>query len=302
MSAPAVSVIIPAYRSQRTMAGCLEALRAQTLSDHETLVVDSSPDDAVERIVREGFPEVHYEHYRQRLLPHAARNRGAEVARTDLIAFTDPDVYPHPKWLEALLQSHRSNGLITVGAIACHGKRWVDVGTHLCKFSTWLPARGPRPIDMGPTANLLCPRPLFHDLGGFEGHLLLGDATFSWRARRLGHTLWFEPRAIVVHHHVTSLRELVAERYQRGAMFAAMRAEWHRNRAPLHALYLAVSILPVRLTRILALTAARCWRAGLLSDLAATLPVVVLGHAAWLAGESRAYARMLAGRPGTPAA
>ena len=41
---PAVSVIIPAYNSHDTLAGCLEALSRQTFQDFETLVVDSGPD------------------------------------------------------------------------------------------------------------------------------------------------------------------------------------------------------------------------------------------------------------------
>jgi GT2 family glycosyltransferase len=297
MTAPAVSVIVPSYRSERTVAGCLQALRAQTFTGCEVVVVDSSPNAEVERIVREGFPEMRYERSRGRLLPHAARNLGVERSHAPLVVFTDPDVYPDPHWLEALVASHSATGLITVGAIACFGSRWLDVGSHLCKFSTWLPAGEPRPVDMGPTANLLCPRLLFLDLGGFPGECMLGDTSFSWRARRLGHTLWFEPAAVVAHHHTQSLREFVAERYRRGALFGRVRAEWYGNRRHLHAFYLLASALPLRLTHILALTAARCWRARLLWALALTLPIVVAGHVAWLAGECRSYARLLAGRP-----
>ena len=43
---PRVSVVIPAYRSAATIAGTLTALRAQRFRDFETVVVDSSPDDA----------------------------------------------------------------------------------------------------------------------------------------------------------------------------------------------------------------------------------------------------------------
>ncbi len=295
-----VAVVIPAYRSGRTIAGCLEALRRQTLTGFETVVVDSSPDGEVERIVRAGFPEVRLDRSAERLLPHAARNRGAQISDSELVVFTDPDVYADPGWLTALVASHRATGSITVGALACHGRRWLDVGIHLCKFSTWLPAGAPRPVDMGPTANLLCPRGVFLELGGFPGQSMLGDTIFSWRALDRGRTLWFEPRAVVAHHHTQSVREFVTERYGRGAEFGRVRAAWRRHGRLANLAYLAASVVPLRLARVLALTAGRCARARRLGDLGATLPLVALGHLAWLAGESRAYAALLAGRAAAP--
>jgi GT2 family glycosyltransferase len=295
-----VSIVIPCFNSERTLAGCLDALRRQSFTRFEIVIVDSSPGGECEAIVCEHYPEVRYEHSLRRLLPHAARNRGAQAAVGELLVFTDPDVYPDHRWLETLVASHRATGYITVGAIGCHGLRWLDVANHLCKFSTWLPAGQPRPVDMGPTANLLCPRRLFIEMGGFPGERMLGDVSFSWHARRLGHTLWFEPHAVVLHHHTQGLREFVAERYGRGALFGKLRTDWHGNARVVHVAYLLASLLPVRFTRILALTTVRCWRAGLLADLASTLPVVALGHAAWLAGECRSYAGLLAGTA-TPA-
>jgi GT2 family glycosyltransferase len=293
MSIPDASVIIPAYQSHRTIAACLQALRAQTFTSFETVVIDSSPNTEAERIVRDRFPEVRFERSRRRLLPHAARNRGVELARSELLVFTDPDVYAEPRWLETLVGSHRASGQITVGAIACYDHRWLDVANHLCKFAKWLPGGRPQPVDMGPTANMLCPRRLFVEIGRFPGDLLLGDTTFSWRARRLGYELWFESRAIVSHHHTQSLHELLGERYRRGALFGQLRADWYGNRRATDLFYLLVSLLPIRLARILMLTAAHCGRAGCLSDFVSTLPVVILGHSAWLAGECRTYSRLL---------
>jgi len=293
MSIPEVSVIIPAYRSHRTIAGCLRALGTQTFADFEAVVIDSSPDTESERIVREEFPEVRFERSQRRLLPHAARNRGVEIARGELLVFSDPDVYADPEWLETLVASHRTTGGIAVGAIACHGQGWVDLGSHLCKFSKWLPGGCPREVDNAPTANLLSPRRLFVEIGGFPGDLLLGDASFSWKARSLGHVLWFEPRAVVVHDHGQTLREMLEERYRRGVLFGQLRADFYGHRRAQHLFYLLVTVLPVRLPRILTLIAAHCWRAGRLPDFVSTLPVVALGQSAWLAGECRSYARLL---------
>jgi GT2 family glycosyltransferase len=297
---PEVTVVIPAYRSEATIARCLAALRRQSFTAFETVVVDSSPDDAVERAVCD-FPEVRYERSRGRLLPQAARNAGAALGRGELLVFTDPDVYPAPGWLARLVEAHRATGGVVVGALACHGRRWLDLGIHLCKFSKWLPGGPPRPVDMGPSANLLCPRRLFAAAGGFTGDMLMGDTTLSWQLRRDGQVLWFEPAAVVDHHHLDRLGDFLSERFRRGRRFARLRMEWLGGRLAPRLLYLAASTLQVRLVSNLAHAARHAWRAGELPAYLLTFPIVALGFAASLAGEALSYASR--GRPATaPAA
>lgn len=292
---PAVSVIVPTYRSSATVGGCLAAIGRQSFSDAETIVVDSSPDETASDAIRR-FPFAHLERTGQRLLPQAARNRGVELARGELLVFTDPDVYAAPDWLERLVAAHRQTGAIVVGAIACFGRRWLDTGAHLCKFSPWLPAGAPRPADMSPTANMLIARSTFASLGGFPGEVFQGDAVLAWRARRSGLPIWFEPRAVVRHHHVTGVGAFVRERFERGRDLGLLRAaHWGHSNAR-DALFAVVSILPVRLLRVLALTVARSWRAGVLLDFVRTAPVVVVGHEVWLVGEGLAFARDLFAR------
>jgi GT2 family glycosyltransferase len=197
--APAVSVILPAYRSEQTLRRCLEALERQTWRDFEVLVADSSPDGASARIAREaGVGSLWVDH---RLLPHAARNLGAARARGGLLVFSDPDVYPQPDWLERLVAAYRANGETTVGALACFGSRWLDRGVHLCKFSKWLPGQRPRAVDMSPTAAMLISREDFVTMGGFPDDELLGDVTFSRRLLAAGRRLLLEPAAVAEHNH-----------------------------------------------------------------------------------------------------
>lgn len=297
-SAPLVSVILPAYDSHATLGRCLETLAAQTFRDFEVLVIDSGPDPAAARLVAERFPSVRFERSARRLFPHAARNRGVALARGELLVFSDPDVYAPPDWLERLVAAHRATEGPVVGALDCHGGRWLDRGIHLCKFSKWLPARpgaaaALRPVDMSPTANMLVARRHFAAVGGMPGEDFQGDVVLSRRLLAAGHTLWFDPRAAVAHHHVQSFRGLIRERFHRGREFGALRCTWLGGRRRAIALYLLVSLLPVRLPRILGLVALHAARAGWTGRLLATLPVVAAGHAATLAGESSTYLRRL---------
>lgn len=291
MTQPEVSVLIPAYRSEATLGACLEALRRQDHPSYEVVVVDSSPDEASAELIRERFPEVRFERSSRRLLPQAARNRAVELSTGRLLVFTDPDCYPDPGWLTALTVVHRSHDGLVTGALACHGRRWLDLGIHLCKFSKWLPGGAARPVDMGPTAALLCSRDVYDELGGFRGELLLGDAMFSWEARRHGHDVWLAPRAVTEHHHASGFAAFLRERFVRGVMYGRMRTGWEHPKRTRTLTLIVSSVLPLRLASNLLHCARHSRRSHQLLTLAATLPVVAAGFSASLLGEAWGYAR-----------
>jgi glycosyltransferase involved in cell wall biosynthesis len=132
-----VSILIPAYYSDDTLADCLTGLRQQQFRDFEVILVNSSPEDATRRLVERQFPEVVFEQSPTRLLPHAARNRAATRARGDILVFTDPDCWPHPDWLARLVEAHSNGHQLLCGAIELRDKTgdWFACGVHLCKYS-----------------------------------------------------------------------------------------------------------------------------------------------------------------------
>src|SRR5688572_28333492 len=97
-----ISVIIPAYNGERTIAFCLESLeRATHARLKEIIVVDSSEDWTAE-IVSERFPGVILIRYSRRLSAGEARNKGIAAARGRLIFFTDQDCVVGPDWIDRL--------------------------------------------------------------------------------------------------------------------------------------------------------------------------------------------------------
>jgi GT2 family glycosyltransferase len=290
---PRVSVIIPAYKSDATIAATLEALRRQAFADFETIVVDSSPGEGTAHLVAERFPEVRFHHSRERLLPHGARNRGVEMAAGELLVFTDPDCVPEPGWLASLVAARDRGNPVVGGAIDIEGGGWAERGIHLSKFSAWTPQapRGPR-SDLA-TANTLWTRSLMERLGPFPAKRWSGDTELSWRVRREGIELQFEPDAVVRHIHESGLRRFWRERLLRGEDFAEMRIRtqrWSRARAVLQ--LLAVPLVPGLLLGRALLNE----RGGGLAGAIATAPVQLLGYVAWALGEGRALARLALGR------
>lgn len=294
--APRVSVVIPAYKSQETLAVCLNTLKAQTFTDYEAILVDSSPNGGVRELVIHEFPWVRFEHSPLRLLPHAARNRGVELSHGRLLVFTDPDVIFPPTWLARLVATHEATGLAVIGSVTCDGSRWLDLGTHFCKFDIWLPGGRGRRINLGPSVNMLIPRDWYDEVGGFRPDIMLGDAVFCWQLERAGRSLWFEPQAMLVHHYHAAWRELVRERFARGREFSEERRRWEAwsRRRTLFAA--AISLLPLRLVNFVARAGANALRAGMFTKYLVTMPVIVVGTCAWLAGELQTFARVLVGR------
>ena len=137
------TVIIPSYESWGEVRATLESLRQQTFRDFETILIDSGRSDDVARIAGE-FPEVRYHRSEQRLLPHAARNLGIKLVRSDVLVFTDPDVVAAPDWLEQLIATYRRLAMPVAGAVASWQRDWLETGIHLTKFTrAW---RKPRTV------------------------------------------------------------------------------------------------------------------------------------------------------------
>jgi len=101
---PAVSVVIPLYNKGPYIARALNSVLAQIFQDFEVIVVDDGSTDNGAEVVR-GFRDP-----RVRLIQQenqgvsAARNRGIEEARAELVAFLDADDEWLPEFLDTVLR------------------------------------------------------------------------------------------------------------------------------------------------------------------------------------------------------
>jgi GT2 family glycosyltransferase len=289
VDAPSVSVLIPAYRSERTIARTLASLRRQTLTPIEVVVVDSSPVDSTGDLVRAEFPEVRYHHSPTRLLPHAARNLAAGLSRGELIASLDPDAVAHPDWLENLVSVYKERGGAVSGGVGCYGGGWTRTGSHLAKFDKWLPGGEVRRLDIGATVNLLLSRDDLQRTGGWESQYMIADTLLSWTLGRLGIAVWFAPQAVVEHDHTETWFQLLQEMYSRGREFGHLRRRVNGWRLPQVLVMTAVSILPVRLIKVWIRVLFNAARAGMFGAYVVTFPIVATSQGARLAGEIAGY-------------
>ncbi len=85
-----ISVIIPVYNGERYLAEAIESVLAQSCRPLEVIVVDDGSTDGTAAVAGRFASQVHYVQQPNRG-PAAARNRGLEIARGDIICFLDAD-------------------------------------------------------------------------------------------------------------------------------------------------------------------------------------------------------------------
>jgi glycosyltransferase involved in cell wall biosynthesis len=85
-----ISVIIPMYNAERTIAAALASVREQTCAAVEVLVVDNGSSDRSVALAEAHCPAAHLLHEGKRG-PAAARNCGIAQARGAYLAFLDAD-------------------------------------------------------------------------------------------------------------------------------------------------------------------------------------------------------------------
>jgi cellulose synthase/poly-beta-1,6-N-acetylglucosamine synthase-like glycosyltransferase len=94
-----ISVVIPAYNAEKTLATCLQALHQQSFPADEVIVVDDGSSDNTAQVARrEGALVISQPNQG----PAAARNTGINACHGDLVLFTDSDCVPEGTWVERM--------------------------------------------------------------------------------------------------------------------------------------------------------------------------------------------------------
>ncbi len=196
-----VSVVIPNLNSP-LIDQVLDALRAQTVRPLEVLVAGLDRpglvrEDDLVRLISTERPAS----------PALARNLGARAAGGDVIVYTDADCIARPDWIARLLERHRAGAEIVGGGVAVECSDYWRLCDNLAAFPTFLETSAPGQRPYLPSLNFSIRRGLLERFGGFDERFPFAageDTDLSFRLRRAGHTLWFEPRAAVIHRHPRS--------------------------------------------------------------------------------------------------
>ena len=120
-----VSILVPAYNAEATLAATIESVLAQTYADWELIICDDGSSDGTAAVV-ESFDDSRIRLIRGERsgLPAVGRNRALEVAQGDHLAFLDADDLWEPEKLQRQLDffsKHADCGLVFTRLISIDG-------------------------------------------------------------------------------------------------------------------------------------------------------------------------------------
>jgi GT2 family glycosyltransferase len=213
---PSISVLVCTRNGSPTLRPCLEALGAQTHGNYEVVVIDDGSTDDTPAIAK-SFPFVRYERQDHAGLS-AARNRGMELAKGDLLAYTDDDCIPDEDWL-----LHVSRAFDDSTCVAAGGPNLPPPprnGTEACvAVAPGAPSHvllDDLEAEHLPGCNLVIRKGALRAIGGFREEFTCAgdDVDVCWRLQAHGGRLRFVPAAVVWHHRRRTARAYL--RQQRG--------------------------------------------------------------------------------------
>lgn len=228
-----VTVVVPAYGRAAELARCLGALRGLPV----IVVDDGSPDPGPVRAVVEAHGARLVRHAANRG-PAAARNTGAALADTPLVAFVDSDCRPQDDWLDVLVPAFDDPAVAAVAPrivpdipASPHGllARYEAARSALDLGQDQALVRPGARLGFVPTATLVVRREVLREVA-FDEELRLGeDVDFVWRLHDHGLHVRYQPRACVAHTPRLAWREGARRRHEYGTSAAAL-AERHPGR------------------------------------------------------------------------
>ena len=204
MTQPFDSIIIPVYNDLDRLTLCLAALEHQTYpkDQYEVIVIDNGSDHPLDDLANQ-YPQV-------RLISegkpgsYAARNRGLQIARGQLLGFTDSDCIPAPEWIAngiARFLATENCGLVA-GKIQLFFQQQ-DRPTVVELFDSRNFLQQHRYIaedHYGATANLFTSRAIFAAVGPFNAQLKSGgDREWGKRVYAAGYQQAYADDVSIAH-------------------------------------------------------------------------------------------------------
>lgn len=212
-----VTTIIVNWNAGDLLVRCVAALLSQTLLPHEIIVVDNASTDGSLKEILDKFPSVRVFESTQNLGFAAANNLAVQEASSasEWVALLNPDAFPEPGWLEALLCA-----AIDHPECAILGSRLMDANSpgvvdgigdvYHASGLVWRAGHGTllgeneseaREIFSPCAAAALYRKDALLAAGGFDEDFFcyVEDVDLGFRLRLLGHRCWYVPDSVALH-------------------------------------------------------------------------------------------------------
>ena len=223
-----LSVVIPCRDAAGVLGEQLDALAAQdTEAAWEVIVADNGSTDDSRRVAQSfagRVPGLRVIDASTRPGRHHACNAGAAAARGDGLAFVDADDRVDHRYIGAMAHALAQHAVV----VPRHDHRRLNQGP-VRELSNQTRAIEPTPfLPFGGGSGLGVRTEVFTALGGFDETMdFCEDADLCWRGQLAGHSLYFEPAALVHVRHRSTLRTMYTQHRRYGAGSVLLYRRFH---------------------------------------------------------------------------
>ena len=212
---PTVSVVIPNINGERFLGPCLAALRAQTRTDFEVILVDNGSTDGSLTVVRDAWPEARVLELGDNYGFARAMNVGIEAANGEYVVLLNNDTEVASDWLSELVACIERRPAAAGAAsktLLMRDSSLVDGAGDVMDWRFLPHPRGHGKPDAGTFAEeieIFSPSgaasiwraQALRDIGLFDEDFFIyyEDVDLGFRARLLGYECWYAPRSVALH-------------------------------------------------------------------------------------------------------
>lgn len=223
-----VDVLVVTWNASAVVGECLSAVvRSAAHSDHDVtvVVVDNGSSDGTEAVIRTAVPGAVVVRSDENLGFAGGAALGVERSTSDVVVLVNDDAVVAPDFVQVVVDSLLTapghvaavtGHLLLAGTEDASGRLLVNsTGNEVTRSGNGRD-RGYRTRDGGVAAPadvfgfcggaVALRRSALDEVGNFDASLFLyyEDTELSWRLRRRGFTVRYEPHAVVVHRHAFS--------------------------------------------------------------------------------------------------
>ena len=215
-----ISIIIPAYNSEKTIGKTIESLLKQNYSkkNYEIIIVDDGSSDNTQDTILK-FKQVRLIKQNHKG-PATARNLGATNAKGAILLFTGADCVLDKNWIKEMVKPFTNPEIIGVSGTY----KTLNNDNFMARFIGYeIEERHERMkrqkfIDFIGTFSAAYRKKIFLKFGGFDTRFKTSsgeDPELSYRIDKAGLKMVFQPKAIVFHPHPNSLWKYLKQKYKR---------------------------------------------------------------------------------------
>ena len=221
----ALSVIVVILGGGAHVPRCLEALRRQENAPAMEVIVPHDDRRGEIASLRENFSEVDFVHVPGERSYAELRTAGAKASRGRIVAITEDQCIPPPRWCANIIEAHRAPHAAIGGPV---DKQTPDSplnwAIYLRELGTFMPPMAEGPAHALTDCNVTYKRPALEAIAGVWAHGFHEPEVHAALAK-YGESaaLWLSPALLTMQQRTLQLGPALAERYAFGRLYGGLR-------------------------------------------------------------------------------